>query len=246
MMTSAQSLLEILTLTTMKGNSSERFLSIAAEILNLTSEDREAEALLLISRAIRNVKNDIEGLTFHEDQKNLLRDKIKAFEPLLSFQHAHLNNSQMRENCLNPGNLVGLTFIHMSLAGFRPVPELDKVSQGLADEFRTIREDINNTNLPQNLKDIIIHRLNQIAAALDYFAFFGTKRIEHEFAALVGEVVVHRNDFEMKDKGLFKKIFDLLRRSSSAVKSANDAVTQGKTALENGTELYLGISDFFN
>jgi hypothetical protein len=243
MMTSAQSLLEIFTLATMKGNLPDRFLSVAAEVIGLTSEDREAEALLLIARAIRRVKTDIEGLNFPEEQKQLLRDKINVFNPLLSFEHSHFNNAQMRENCLNSGNLIGLTFIHMSLAGFRRLAELDRGAQGLADEFRTIREDLSMSNLPESLKEVIILRLNQIAAALDHFAFFGTHRIEQEFASLVGELLVRKVDITKSDKGVIQRILKLLQRAAGAVKTANDVVSQGQMAVENGTELYLGISE---
>ena len=245
MMTSAQGLLQVFTLASLQGNPQDRFLSTAADVIGLTSEDREAEALLMIARSIRQVKSDIDGLNFDEAQIKLLHEKVSVFNPLLTFEHAHLNNAQVRDHCLKSANLVGLSFVHMTLAGFKRMPELDREAQGLADEFRTIREDIAKSNLPDDLKQAIILRLNQIAAALDHFAFFGAQRIEQEFAALVGELVVRKASFSQESDGLFKRIANALTKAVGAVKGANDAMIQGQVAVENVNEIYLGISEIF-
>jgi hypothetical protein len=111
--------------------------------------------------------------------------------------------------------------------------------------LRTIREDIAKSNLPDDLKQAIILRLNQIAAALDHFAFFGAQRIEQEFAALVGELVVRKASFSQESDGLFKRIANALTKAVRAVKGANDAMIQGQVAVENVNEIYLGISEIF-
>ena len=110
-MTSAQALQRVFAVIAARGNSNTRFLAIAAEELGLIGEDREVEALRLISRAIRLVKQDIELLPTSEEAKNILRNHIGSFAPLVEFSHAHLDMTNMLGNCFKASNILGLTYI---------------------------------------------------------------------------------------------------------------------------------------
>lgn len=151
MITSALALSQVLTAVSLHGRTSDRFLSVAADKLALEGDDREAEALLLLSRSIRKVAADIELLPCSEEQKNTLRGQISVFAPIAHFSQVHLSMKDIKGNCLSDSHLVGLTYIHMALSGFVREPELDRTSAGLADEFRTMREDILKSDIPQQL-----------------------------------------------------------------------------------------------
>ena len=246
MMTSALALSQVLTAVSMHGKTADRFLRIAADKLNLSGEDREAEALLHISRAIRRVSLDISNLPFPDEQKKLLMGQISVFTPLVDFTQAHLTMEHIKGNCLSDANLVGLTFLHMTLSGHSRQPELDTTSIGLAEEFRILREDIAKSKLPVQLKSAIIARINQVSSALDHFTFFGGNDVEAVLSALTGTIFIHQKEIGRESTSLGKKILGLVQKAFVAVEAANKAVDQGQATIENGQEVYAALTNLMN
>jgi hypothetical protein len=245
MITSAQSLGEVFTAITMKRGSPERFLSVAADVLGLKSEDREAEALLYLSRSIKRVERDIESLPFEENQKNLLRNQISVFFPIADFSHAHLSVDQALGNSLSDKNLVGLMHINMALHGKAPAIEFNPDAKVLAEQFRATREDVSSSDLPQSAKALLINRINQIAAVLDHLAFFGVDDLEKELANLAGSLLLQNKVISQKSPGIGKRILSLLGVGIKVVETANKTFDQSNAAVENGTKAYEMIEKMF-
>jgi hypothetical protein len=245
MITSALALSEVFTAITMKRGSSKRFLSVAAEVLGLESEDCEAEALLYLSRTIKRVQADIETLPFPEDQKNLLRNQISVFLPIADFSHAHLTVDQALGNSLADKNLVGLMHINMALHGKTRAVEFDPEAKNLAEDFRVMREDVLSSDLPDRAKSMLISRINQIAAVLDHLAFFGVEDLERELANLAGALVFQKPAISRTSPGLGKRFLSLLTQGVKVAETANKSIDQTQAVLENGREVYAMIEGMF-
>jgi len=238
MMTSALALSQVLTMIVMHRGSGDRFLSVAADKLGLSSEDREAEALLYLSRSIRNVRKDIDSLPFAEDQKELLRNQIAVFSPIADFSHAHLVVDQAKVNSLTDRNLVGLTHIHMALSGFARFPEINQTNKELASEFRELRDEVASSDVPDYVKKLILDRINQIAAILDHLAFFGVRDLEKELESLAGSLVVNKPAIAENSPGVGQKVLLLLSKGFKFADTVNKSVDVGQASLENGREIY--------
>jgi hypothetical protein len=245
MITSALALSEVFTAITMKRGSQVRFLSVAADVLGLTSEDREAEALLYISRAIKNVQKDIESLPFPEDQKNLLRNQISVFLPIVDFSHAHLTLDQAVGNSLSDRHLVGLMHVNMALHGKTRAIEFSSEAKSLAQDFRDLREDVSSSDLPDRAKDLIIHRINQISAVLDHLAFFGVNDLERELASLAGAIIFQKPVISRATPSLGKKLIALLTAGIKVAETTNKSIDQSQAAIENAREVYGMIEKIF-
>jgi hypothetical protein len=244
MMTSALALSQVLTTVILDQKGTDRFLSVVAEKLALSGDDREHEAALFLSRAIKRVKSDIDGLPFEESQKNLLWAQIACFTPIVDFSHLHLNLENMRGNSLTHANIVGLTNIHMALAGFTAAPELDKESLKIAEGFRALREGILASDMPESIKKIVIQRINQIVTMIENFAFFGTDELEREISALTGTILIRSNEVPTNSRSYFKKAVDLASQLLNAVGKANKGLDDAHGVVENGQALYSLLSSF--
>jgi hypothetical protein len=245
MMTSALALSQIFTQITMDHGRSKRFLSVAADALALSGEDREAEALLYISRSIRRVRADIESLPFPDEQKSLLISQISVFSPIADFSHASLSLEQALGNSLAAKNLVGLTHIHMALSGFVREPEVNQTIRELAQEFRDTRDEVMSSRLPDNIKKLMLVRINQIAAVLDHFSFFGVDDLEKELANLAGSLIFEKPVLSEESPNLGQKLLRLVTRGLKVIETANKSVDQGQTAVENGKEIYKMLEGLF-
>lgn len=245
MITSARALNEVFTAITIKRGSPQRFLSVAADFLGLESEDREAEALLYLSRMIRKVQSDIETLPFPEDHMNLLRSQISIFLPIADFSHAYLTVDQALGSTLADRNLVGLMHIDMALYGKTQSVEFNPDAKILAEDFREMRVDVLSSDLPDRAKSVLINRINQIAAVLDHLAFFGVSDLETELANLTGALVFQKETISRSSPTLGKRFLSLLTKGFEVAERANKSIDQTQSALENGKEVYAMIKGMF-
>ena len=149
MSTSAYALQELLAKISSARSVQVRFLDVAADTLRIVGPDREAEALLTISRMVRMVRSDLESIGLNDAERSALAQHLDQFNGLTNFSHAHFDLENARRNFLAPQNINGLIYIHLALKGLKIAPNLHPETIALADIFRSLRQDVVSSSLPE-------------------------------------------------------------------------------------------------
>lgn len=245
MATSAQALYELFVRVTNESPLTQKFPAAVADKLDLYGDDREGLAVSFVQKMLRKSLLDIEELQFDDLRKKELRSRVNKFSGYLDFSHCHLNVDDCKRNQLTADNLIGLTIVDMALSGKREIATLSREVVGLANEFRDLREDVSNSNLPEDLRESIINRLNQIAAALDHFAFFGRRGFKDAMLALTGEIVLNSRVIKEASPNWTSRLGALLTRSVKGVETAHRAAVGVQGTIESGSEIYEMINGFW-
>lgn len=90
-------------------------------------------------------------------------------------------------------------------------------AEGLAQEFRDIREKIAEQDFPDSVRDALYSRVTQIIAMLDKVYFYGTDGIADELDALVGTIVINAPKTAADTRPFWKDLVNLANRSVNAV-----------------------------
>ena len=242
MSTSAHALYELFVRVTNDSPPGQKFPEAVADKLDLYGGDRDGLAMSFVQKLLKTALLDIEELPFDELRKRELRSRIGKFSGYLDFSHCHLDVENSKRNQLTAENLIGLTMVDMALSGKREIATLSREVVSLANEFRDLREDVGKCNIPDDLRESIIRRLNQIAAALDHFAFFGRRGFEDAMFALTGEIALNSRVIKEASPSWAKKLAGLLTRSAEGVATAHTAAKGIQGTIDAGSEIYEKIS----
>lgn len=243
MVTSAHALYELFVKVTNDSPGDQFFPAAVADKLDLVGDDREGRAVTFVQKMLKNTQRDIEELPFDDLRKQELRNRIARFSGYIDFSHCHLDVGNSRRNQLNAENLVGLTIVDMALSGKREITALDRSTIELASQFRDLREEVQAANLPLELKEAVITRLNQIAAALDHFAFYGRSGFNDAVFALTGAIVLHRNAVKKSSTSFWLKLGNLLSKAAAGVNTAHKTAAGVQGTLEAGADVYETITN---
>lgn len=105
---------------------------------------------------------------------------------------------------MKPDHLVGLVNLNLAFMGQCDSPRLEKSAKDLAKEFRDLKVELFEADLPDRLKKILMKRVNQISSALEHFYAFGVERMQEETEALVGALALHPP--KKNNLSLYKKL----------------------------------------
>ncbi|SFQ36677.1 hypothetical protein SAMN05421853_104203 [Roseivivax halotolerans] len=204
MTTSAEQLNFILSqVSGQKNRVKERVLTITADLLEISGDERELFALSRLQKLIRETKSGIEQLPFEEAQKKQLRGYIAPFSGIENFTQSHATLETAKNNFLKPENLVNLTNIHFALAGRVEKATLPSEASELAEEFRSLKGKLPSTSIPDNIKKLIAVRIDQSIAILENSQLFDPEDLQLEIEALTGSVVVNGAASTTEDRKFF-------------------------------------------
>ena len=133
----------------------------------------------------------------------------------------------------------------MVLSGYVREPEVDQNAKALAEEFRELRDEIATSTLPDDVRTLILSRINQISAVLDHIAFFGVMDLERELSSLAGALLINKPKIAEKSGSLGQKMLHLLSKGLGIVATANKSVDEGQATFENGKEIYSLLENMF-
>lgn len=188
MTTSAQALNEVLSRVSKFPNRSERFLSAVARHLQLFEDTAEIDALRYLYAATIRLKGDIEALEVEENRHKELWSEFAPFQAILNFSQVHMDLNTAKQHFLKPENLIGLTDIHMELAGQRDSIVIPIDLKAKSEDIRKYCREIIGWGLPEEIRLQITRRLLQIASVIDHYAFFGPEHLDREVQGLVGSI----------------------------------------------------------
>ncbi|APX15092.1 hypothetical protein BWR17_03995 [Phaeobacter inhibens] len=237
MITSAQSLNQLLAVASTTTPPDTRFLTALADHLEISGSDREAQAAALLQKLIFDIETDIDGLPLDDGMKVHLRKHLTPFNSIKSLSQVYMDVNTAKSHFLHSNHLVGLTNLHLALTGHIERPVLQKDAKDLAEKFRDIRDEILHADFPESLKRTLLKRTEQIASILEHYYAFGSQKLQEELQGLVGALVVNPPAKNSKTVPLFQHIIGLTASGLLLLTAVDDGLAKGVSIAENAHKL---------
>ena len=192
MITSALALQQLLNVVNASSDTKTPFLLVLADHLDLNRQYGLAQVASILSKKVAAVRGDLSLLQVDDTERARLNRLIAPFIPFLTLDYIQLNIQNAKNSFLNAEHLVGLTDIHFALNGHivHSVPERTR-AETLAERFRTLAKQVQDEDLPENVKRAFLKRLWQMSSILDHYYAFGSDELHDELDGLVGVLVVN-------------------------------------------------------
>ncbi|SMX43307.1 hypothetical protein [Maliponia aquimaris] len=243
MTTSAQQLNFILSKVLSTNRPKERFLTVAADALDISGDDRELIILNRLFELVSLTEKEIELLGYDESLKKQLRNYLNPFKGLKSFAHVHLTLDGAKSNFLRPENVVNLTNIHFALDGKYEQSKLDFDTTEFVDRFRALKKDLLSSGLPTEILQNVARRLDHIISMLEHAHFFGTQNLKLETEALVGAIVLNAPKSEGKQSEFWGKTATAARFLLAALGWSDSVAEKVVSLAESGKKLISYLPD---
>ncbi|WP_439562706.1 hypothetical protein [Roseinatronobacter sp.] len=224
MLTSAQSLNQILVQCAQEKDKAKRFALVLAKVLDTDNPSEIFSAQRLFSIASK-VEADIAALPHTEDEKKHLQKLYQPFRNILDLSAFSMNMQTAKSHFLKAENLTNLVSIHMGLKGFADINEPKAETIEFSTRLREIRMEISSSDLPLDLRLNVSERLRQIENALEKYYAFGADFIERELNELTGAIVIHLTEVP-KDRNILEKTLSAIGVVRRGVRETKGAVTE--------------------
>lgn len=133
--------------------------------------------------------------------------------------------------------------VHLAIAGFYPITDIDGTTKEVAQQFRKLRDDLDKTDIPEALKFLILKRLTQIISALENYLIFGGRELEEQLEGLLGKIAVHRVAATTSAVPYYKRLLTAASLALAGVAAANKGVGEFKELAKHGTEFIAFIEN---
>lgn len=194
MTTPAGALAEILEVPAQNPRTDRRFLTVVVEGLNLSGVDAEIEALVQLSRLVRECYVLVERLPTTDAKKAKTRALLDPFGGLRDLTFANHTVSQMANPVLMPVSIDGLHHLDLILEPhFGINVDSGKVNSAL-NELRSAIDAIKGSDLPEPLRSVSMKRILQAVEAAEHFSLFGQDELQARIDALIGQLVVSQTE----------------------------------------------------
>ncbi len=181
--------MEVLTVVGTLKDPKQKFIKALADYLGLEGIEGETEVIKRVSLLVQEVRNDILNLPDDEKGKAQLNIFLNPFNGLTDFSQYHFTIEQARSSFLKPDHLVNLNLVHMATRAYFSKEELKSDTKDLAEEFRLLSGEISKSELPNDVKEMIIKISLGLASVIEHFSFFGEKDLKEKLDAAVGTLV---------------------------------------------------------
>jgi len=236
MSTSALALIELLTMVSQQVPRSVTVPKAISTYLQLDDRD-DFEAVTTAHKLLARVWSDVNNLPHGKNELDHIKSFLNPFNGLLNFSQFYLTVEQATQNYLTPANINALLNVHLALIAYAPSIDIDNATKGLADQFRSIREELKDADVPVQLKDVLMRRITQIISALEHYSIFGGRELKGEIEALLGKIAVHHTTSTAGAKHVYKRILKASALVLSGVVAANHGIDEFKELVNHGTEI---------
>jgi hypothetical protein len=244
MMTSALALSQILSLVSSQ-SSNVRFLEATATCLGMEGPDVEMDVLYHLVRLTNQLETDILSLKLDDKTTVALRKEAAPFSGIPKLTQVHLTVEQAKNNFLNPTHLVGLLRLHAAFAHAQPIPELSADAVPLIKDFKSALEQLQKSNVPDELKETLSVHLRFIISSLENYYFFSSRQIDQSLATLVGTIVLSPDAVKEHSKEM-NPIISAVGKLLTAFTSTGKYTAIGRKLADDGKALLDVVNQFGN
>lgn len=216
----------------------QRFLSEVARTLEINGEDADLYALERLFRLVKRIRRDIRSSDFADEKRDELEGFLAPFRVFESFSRASSTMKTANSDFLKMDNLNRLKTIDYALSGKVEYAEPPSDLNEVATCFRELRDEINNTSLPEKYKHRIIERTSQIANIIDKYRFFGADALEDELESLIGSLAIPGDAWKETDLSTRNKILTLCEGVINKVIYADQGIAAFQGLADKGQSLF--------
>lgn len=243
MYTSTQALMEILTVVGSLKDPKQKFIKALADYLGLEGIEGETEVIKRVSLLVQEVRNDILNLPDDEKGKAQLNIFLNPFNGLTDFSQYHFTIEQARSSFLKPDHLVNLNLVHMATRAYFSKEELKSDTKDLAEEFRLLSGEISKSELPNDVKEMIIKISLGLASVIEHFSFFGKKDLKEKLDAAIGTLVVTYPDTKKENVKPLNLLSSILSKAMKATDASSKLSNNLLKISENVPKITEAITD---
>lgn len=236
MVTTAYALNKLLAVAHRHPVKEARFLAVLTAHLGLSGPDAEMLTVEQVYRLVKQIRLDIDAAELGEASRKAADTNLSRFSGLENLTQYHYTIEQAKTKFLSAESLVGLSAIDHELSGKVEFADIGREAKTLADSFRSIRDEVNESGIKSEIKVVLLRRLSQIIAALEHYYLFREETLADITAGLVGTLLISNAD-DKRNQSLYAKVAGVLSQLVKATDGGNKFLTNANSAIENGTAL---------
>ena len=238
MSTSAKSLYELL-LKASKYDGDLRLATALTECLGL-QDSEEGKAVLIVQDLAYEIDKQLNSEFFDDAERRHIEGYFGGFRSLITFQAygQPIKNLKSTHGILSNGKISHMLTVHALLKGvIKPanITNLDSVLKTLKE----LKSAVLSSELPDDLKEAIFKRLQDINISLENFDAFGVESIVDSVSTLVGEIQLFTSpdDFtNPKNKSTYDGVFKFATTLFDGIENV-DEKTDRAVSLAKKTKL---------
>jgi hypothetical protein len=186
----AQSLQRLLLEISKDPRSNERFLSIAAEKLNISGEMREVEAARKIVSMFHGIRLDMDQLNLPDDERAQCEKILRKFSGIEDLSQIDQNMDNAKRNYLKADSILSLLDIDYKCRGLKAKTPLNRDVITVVDDLKEVVKSMSGLGLPADLMFAIDTRITQISNIVGHFEYYSKEELEDKVSELLGAIVV--------------------------------------------------------